>query len=37
MSSALVADPGSDWARQTREDLWQQMTPEERVQAQKYR
>lgn len=37
MSSALVADPGSDWARQTREDLWQQMTPEERVQAEKYR
>jgi hypothetical protein len=37
MSSALVADPGSDWAQQNREELWQQMTPQERSQAEKYR
>jgi hypothetical protein len=37
LSSALVANPNSEWARQNRETLWQQMTPEERTQAQKYR
>ena len=37
MSSALEADPGSDWAKQGREELWQQMTPGERQLAAKYR
>ncbi|MGB8770744.1 MAG: zinc-ribbon domain-containing protein [Candidatus Korobacteraceae bacterium] len=30
LSSALAANPNSDWARQNRDLLWQQMTPEER-------
>ena len=37
MSSALAVDPSSDWAEQSRKELWQQMTPEERILAQKYR
>ena len=36
MSSALAVDPGSEWAEQNRKELWQQMTPEERAQAEKY-
>ncbi len=37
LSSALAADPNSQWARQNRDLTWQQMTPEERALAQKYR
>jgi hypothetical protein len=37
MSSALVADPSNDWAQQNRKELWNQLTPEERAQAEKYR
>ena len=37
MSSALAVDPSSEWAVQNRKELWQQMTPEERTLAQKYR
>ncbi len=37
MSSALEADPNSDWAKQNREQLWNQMTPQERTEAAKYR
>ena len=37
MSSALAVDPTSEWAEQNRKELWQQMTPEERTQAEKYR
>ena len=37
LSSALTADPNSQWARQNRDLTWQQMTPEERAQAEKYR
>ena len=37
MSSALAVDPTSEWAEQNRKELWQQMTPEERSQAEKYR
>ena len=29
LSSALDANPNSDWAQQNRDMLWQQMTPEE--------
>jgi len=36
-SSALAANPNSDWAQQRRDQLWQQMTPEERALAEKYR
>ena len=36
MSSALDADPGSDWARENRQQLWEQMTPEQRAQAGQY-
>lgn len=36
-SSALAANPDSEWAQQRRSQLWQQMTPEERTLAQKYR
>ncbi len=36
-SSALAANPDSEWAQQRRDQLWQQMTPEERTLAQKYR
>jgi len=37
LSSALVANPNSEWAQQNRNLLWQQMTPEERTSAEKYR
>ncbi len=37
VSSALSANPNSQWAQQRREQLWDQMTPEERALAQKYR
>jgi len=37
MSSALAVDPTSEWAEQNRKELWQQMTPQERAQAEKYR
>ena len=37
LSSALAANPSSDWAKQNRDLIWQQMTPEERTQAEKYR
>lgn len=37
LSSALAANPTSDWAQQHRDQLWQQMTPEERTLAQKYK
>ena len=36
-SSALAANPNSDWAQQRRDQLWQQMTPEERALAEKYK
>jgi len=36
LSSALAADPKSQWAQQNRDLTWQQMTPEERAQAQKH-
>jgi len=36
MSSALAVDPTSEWAEQNRKELLQQMTPEERSQAEKY-
>ncbi len=37
LSSALVANPHSDWAQQNKNLIWQQMTPEEQTEAQKYR
>ncbi|MGB7555060.1 MAG: hypothetical protein WBM04_11855 [Candidatus Korobacteraceae bacterium] len=37
LSAALAANPTSEWAQQHRDQLWQQMTPEERTMAQKYR
>jgi hypothetical protein len=37
MSSALEANPNSASARDSREQLWTHMTPQERNQAQKYR
>lgn len=37
LSSALVANPNSEWAQQNRDLIWQQMTPEERALAEKYR
>ena len=37
LSSALAANPNSEWAQQHRDQLWQQMTPEERALAEKYR
>jgi len=37
MSSALQADPTSEWAKESREAVWNQMTPAERAEAQKYR
>jgi len=37
LSSALTANPSSQWAQQNRDLIWQQMTPDERLQAQKYR
>ena len=36
LSSALAADPKSQWAQQNRDLTWQQMTPEERALAQKH-
>ena len=37
VSSALGANPNSEWAQQRRDQLWQQMTPEERTLAAKYK
>lgn len=37
MSSALQADPNSEWAKENRQELWNQMTPSERAMAQKNR
>ena len=37
LSSALAANPKSEWAQQNRDLLWQQMNPEERAMAQRYR
>lgn len=37
LSSALVANPHSDWAQQNKDLIWQQMTPDERTMAEKYR
>ena len=37
LSSALAANPHSDWALQNRDLIWQQMTPDERAEAEKYR
>jgi hypothetical protein len=33
----LAANPSSQWAQQNRDLMWQQMTPDERVAAAKYR
>jgi hypothetical protein len=37
VSSALNADPNSEWAQQNRDLLWQQMNPAERAAAERYR
>ena len=37
LSSALAANPHSDWAQQNKNLIWQQMTPEEQAEAAKYR
>ena len=37
VSSALAVNPNSQWAQQNRDLLWQQMTPDERAAAGKYR
>lgn len=37
MSSALDANPNATWARDFREQLWNQMTPQERTLAEKYK
>jgi len=37
VSSALAADPNSNWAQENRELLWQEMTADERAAAQRYR
>jgi zinc ribbon protein/Sel1 repeat-containing protein len=37
MSSALEADPTSEWAKENRQQLWNQMTLEQRAEAQKVR
>ncbi len=37
LSSALAANPNSQWAQQNRDQLWKQMTPEERARAERYR
>lgn len=37
LSSAVEANPKAVWARDFRQQLWSQMTPQERNQAQKYR
>ena len=34
MSSALDADPASDWAKENRQILWNQMTPPQRAEVQ---
>jgi hypothetical protein len=36
MSSALAADPNSEWARENRQQIWNQMTPPERAEVQKF-
>jgi hypothetical protein len=36
-SSSLSANPNSQWTQQTRDTIWQQMSPDERARAQKYR
>jgi hypothetical protein len=36
LSSALEADPTSEWADQNRKELWNQMTAAERAEAQKF-
>ena len=36
-SAALKVNPDSPWTQQTRNAIWQQMSPEERAQAQKYK
>ena len=35
LASALEVDPGSEWAQQSRKDLWNEMTPEERARVEK--
>jgi hypothetical protein len=35
MSSAMAADPASDWAKENRQVLWNQMTPQQRTEAEK--
>ncbi len=37
LSSALTANPNSQWAQQNRDLIWQQMTPDERAAAARYR
>ena len=37
LSAALTANPHSDWALQNKDLLWQQMSPDERAEAAKYR
>ena len=37
LSATLAADPNNQWAQQNRDLTWQQMTPEERALAEKYR
>ena len=37
LSATLAADPNNQWAQQNRDLTWQQMTPEERTLAKKYR
>ena len=36
LSEALQADPTSEWAQQNQKDLWNQMGPAERAEAQKF-
>ena len=35
MSSAMTADSASDWAKENRQVLWNQMTPQQRAEAEK--
>jgi len=35
LTSALEVDPSSDWAKESRQELWKQMSPQERSEAQK--
>ncbi len=37
MTSALAADPTSDWAKENQKLLWSQMTPDQRAEAEKLR